>query len=141
MPRTTAVLGIVMLLAPLGCATTVQAGLANAPALGTSPVADASVRDVVANGRDSCERALGQGPLWHQLPPCPGVERPAVPTFAVRAPGTKGVVMPWVEHYYSHWPCSSWETGTDRMSFAGLASPARVSSDRPLSALTCNKPL
>jgi hypothetical protein len=140
MPRTTVVLAIALSLAPLGCATTVQPGLANAPAFSTTPVADANVRDVIANGRDSCERGLGQGPLWHQLPPCPAVERPAVPILANRVPPTKGVVMPWVEHYYSRWPCSSWENGSDRMTLVGLASP-RVSSDRPLSALTCNKPL
>ena len=141
MPRTAALLGMLMSLAPLACTIAVQPGLANAPALGTRPVADFGVHDVVANGRDSCGRALGPGPLRYQVPPCPGVERPrADSSIASRAPGTKAIVMPWVEHYYSPWPCTSRENEADRMTLARLASP-RVASDRPSSGLTCAWPL
>jgi hypothetical protein len=56
MPRTVPLLGILMSLVPLACATTIYPGLANVPALGAGPVVDPSVHDVVANGGDSCER-------------------------------------------------------------------------------------
>jgi hypothetical protein len=143
MPRTAALLGMLMSLGPLACATTVYPGLANVPALGTGPAADASVHDVVANGRDSCERGLGPGPLRYQIPPCPGVERPAAgPTVvANRAPSAKGIVMPWVEHYYSRWPCSSRENEADRMTLARLASPYAASDRNKLSRLNCAMPL
>jgi hypothetical protein len=139
MPRTAAMVGILMSLAPLSCATTV--GLANAPALGASPRADAGVHDVVANGRDSCERGLGPGPLRYQVPPCPGVERPAADrTVTNPAPSAKGIVTPWVEHYYSPWPCSSQENDSDRMTLARLASP-HAAPDRASTGLTCAWPL
>ena len=77
MSRSTALLGMLMSLAPLACATTVRPGLANVPALGSSLIADASVHDVVANGRDSCEQGLRPGPLRYQVPPCPGLVRGA----------------------------------------------------------------
>jgi hypothetical protein len=53
-----------------GCGGVVQAGLANAPALGGSP--ETQVHDVVANGRDACERAMfPQGNVLRgQAPPC-----------------------------------------------------------------------
>jgi hypothetical protein len=54
-----------------GCAPSVQPGLANAVWLGgASP--ETRVHDVVANGRDACERsAFPQGGiLWGQIPPC-----------------------------------------------------------------------
>jgi hypothetical protein len=141
MPRATALFGLLMPLATLACATTVHPGLANVPAIATSPVADAGVHDVVANGRDSCERRFGPGPLRYQVPPCPGAERPAAdPTVAKRVPSAKGVVMPWVEHYYSPWPCASWELEADRTRLARLTSPY-VASDFAFSGLTCAWPL
>jgi hypothetical protein len=139
MPRTAAMLGILISLAPLSCETTV--GLANAPGLGNSPLADAAVHDVVANGRDSCERGLRPGLLRYQVPRCPGVERSAAnATVANRAPSPKGIVMPWVEHYYSGWPCSSRENDADRMAFARLA-PPHAASDHAMRRLTCAWPL
>jgi hypothetical protein len=142
MPRTAALFGMLMSLAPVACAGTVYPGLANASALGTSPTADVSVHDVVENGRDSCERGLGSGPLRYQIPSCPGVERRAAdPTVvANRAPSAKGIVMPWVEHYYSRWPCSSREDEADRVALARLASPY-AASDLKLSRLICTMPL
>ena len=141
MPRTAALLDMLMSLAPLACTITVHPGLANAPALGTNPVADVGVHDVVANGRDSCGRALGPGPLRYQVPPCPDVERPrADSSVASRVPSAKGIVMPWVEQYYSPWPCSSRGNEADRMTLARLASPLLV-SDRGSSGLTCAWPL
>jgi len=97
MHRVAALIGVLVSLTPVACATTVQPGLANAAALSTSPVTDASVHDVIANGRDSCQRGLGAGPLRHQFPPCPEVARPgpAPAPFVIRvAPPEKGFVMP-----------------------------------------------
>jgi hypothetical protein len=137
MPRTAALLGILMFLGPLACASTVHPGLANAPALGSNPPVDATVHDVVANGRDSCERKLGPGPLRDEVPPCPGVERPASPPIVVASPALsgKGIVMPWVEHYYSRGPCVSSEDEADRMTLA--RQPPYTASSRSLGGLTC----
>jgi hypothetical protein len=140
MPRAVALLGMLLSLAPFGCATTVRPGLANAPALSTSPVADDSVHDVVANGWDSCELGLGAGPLRQQSPPCPGVEPPAPTPVVIRvAPPEKGFVMPWVEHFYARWPCSSPENEANRLTLARPESPY-TASDRGLS-LSCAGPL
>ena len=136
MPRTAALFAMLMSFAPLACATTVHPGLANAPALGGSPVADVTVHDVVANGRDSCERKLGPGPLRYEVPSCPPVERPVLPTIVVNpASSEKGIVMPWVEHYYSRAPCSWSDTEADRMTLV-RQQPYAV-SDRPLGGLAC----
>jgi hypothetical protein len=144
MPRTAPLLGMVMSWAPLACAATIHPGLANVPALGTRPIADASVHDVVANGRDSCERGLGPGPLRYQLPPCRSVERLVVDSnVANSAPSAKGIVMPWVDHYYSRWPCASSKDEAGRMTLAHLAlGPSYAASDGMLgSAKTCAGPL
>jgi len=140
MPRAVARLGILGSLALFGCATTVRPGLANVPALSTSPVADDRVHDVIANGWDSCELGLGAGPLRHQFPPCPGVEPPAPTPVVVRvAPPGKGLVLPWVEHFYARWPCSSPENEANRVRLARPESP-HTASDRGLS-LSCAEPL
>jgi hypothetical protein len=144
MARTAALFGMLTSLAPLAplaCATTVQPGLANVPATAIRPATDPGVQDLVANGRDSCERRLGPGPLRYQVPPCPGAERSAAdPAVANQAPSANGIVMPWVEHDYAPWPCASWEGGAKRTKLARLASPY-VGSDLALSGLTCVWPL
>jgi hypothetical protein len=58
-----------------GCGGVVQAGLANAPALGGS--SETRVHDVVANGHDACERAMfPQGEVLRgQVPSCTPSER------------------------------------------------------------------
>jgi hypothetical protein len=140
LPPTLAVLATLVSLAPLGCATTVQPGLANAPSLSTTPVADANVHDVVANGPDSCEGRLGPGPLRYQFPPCPGVERRALPPAAVGvASPEKGIVLPWEEHHDSRPPCSFSENDAKRVT---LGNPGALysASDRGL-ILTCVGPL
>jgi hypothetical protein len=141
MHRTTAILEVMMSMAPLSCATTVHPGLVNVPALGTSAIADASVHDVVANGRDSCERGLGPGPLRYQLPQCSGVERPAVGSNVANfAPRAEGIVAPWVDHYYSRWPCSS-SRNEGRMTLAHLGPSFAASESVLTSAQTCAGPL
>jgi len=61
-----------------GCASTCQPGLANATALGgTSP--ETRVHDVVANGRDACERnAFPQGSVLRGKSPKCGSDEPVV---------------------------------------------------------------
>jgi hypothetical protein len=136
MARTAALLAMLMSLAPLGCATTVRAGLANAPALGGTPVADATVHDVVANGRDSCERKLGPGPLRYEVPPCPAVEQTAPSRRPVEPVSSeKGIVTPWVDHYYSRAACSSSDGDGDLVTLARQVPYAPPG--RPLSGLTC----
>ena len=91
-----------------GCGSSVQPGLANAPALGKVPSADERVTDVVANGHDACERSLGPGPLRNQVPPCPTVvERaPAAARVSQRSSGaTDAGADQWLEHYWKGWPC------------------------------------
>lgn len=96
----------VLVLAVVGCGSSVQPGLANAPALGKVPSADERVTDAVANGHDACERALGPGPLRHQLPPCPMVEQaPAMKLSFHAFQASDGGVDEWVEHYWKGWPC------------------------------------
>lgn len=98
----------VLVLAVVGCGSSVQPGLANAPALGKMPSADERVTDLVANGHDACERNVGPGPLRYQVPPCPTVveQAPAV-SIAVRTPSqpADAGVDEWVEHYWQGWPC------------------------------------
>lgn len=55
----------------VGCSSTIQVGLANAPVLGGA-TPDSHVRDVVANGRDACERSTFSrgGVLRGQIPAC-----------------------------------------------------------------------
>jgi hypothetical protein len=140
MPRVTA-FGVLLLAMPLGCATTVRPGLANVPALSSGTVANADVHDVIANGRDACEGGLGPGPLRDQIPACPGVERPAAPPVVLHvAPPPQRSVMPWVEHFYSRWPCFSSETDANRLTLGNPPSQLLVSSNRGLS-LSCAGPL
>jgi hypothetical protein len=55
----------------VGCTSSVQVGLANAPVLGGATV-ETRVHDVIANGRDSCERStFPQGDVLRgHIPPC-----------------------------------------------------------------------
>ena len=141
MPRAPALVAMLMSVMPLACATTVQPGLANAPAPSTNAIAPADVHDVIANGRDACERGLGAGPLRYQIPACPGVERPGAPPVVLRvASPAQRSVMPSVRHFYSRLPCASLETEAIRLTLANPASHFAVSSDLGLS-LSCADPL
>lgn len=76
---------VVLFGATVGC-TRVHAGLANVPAVpGGSP--ETRVHDVIANGRDGCERWMFPqgGALRGQIPPCGG-ETTSPPKLAVRVP-------------------------------------------------------
>jgi hypothetical protein len=56
----------------VGCSSSVQVGLANAPLLANGGTPETRVHDVIANGNDSCERS-GFPPgevLKGHIPPC-----------------------------------------------------------------------
>jgi hypothetical protein len=97
-------------LAAMGCGTTFQPGLANAPALGGTPVADTRVHDVIANGPDSCGRLLepDPGPLRHRLLPC---RREPVQTagtaFVPLGAHDDEAGLHWLERHYSRWTCDA----------------------------------
>ena len=133
-PPTAALLGILVCSGPLGCATTVQPGLANALALPGSAVVDPSVNDVVANGRDACEGGLGSGPVRYRIPACLKVERYATPhaVFSV-APPADGV-----EPDPPRWPCSFSENQAQWMTLVNP--PVHHSALDFGLALTCASP-
>src|ERR1700689_1392586 len=119
MPRMVALIGVLMSLAPLGCATVFRPGLANAPQLSGSPIVDVRVHDAVANGRDSCERRPGAGPLRNEVPACavatpPGLH-PSVVTGAGSESPAKGDPMPWVKPYSDRGSCPSWDNRMGRL--------------------------
>jgi hypothetical protein len=110
----------------MGCAPAVQApvvqvpvlqvGLANAPALGGTPIADTRVHDVISNGPDSCGRRLdpNAGPLRYRLPPCASESVSATVSTPVSTRAVAPVAwvgqddatsQEWMEHYHFGWPC------------------------------------
>jgi hypothetical protein len=126
----------------LGCgsslhdAAALQVGLANAPNLGGSPAAEGrangtvagGVTDVVANGNDSCGRYAEHGVLRNQFPPCPSW-LPPHPAATVAPPVheevSRGLVQPWVNHFYTGWPCPD-ATASSRKPHAWSALDATV---------------
>lgn len=102
----------------MGCGAlgTTQVGLANAPGLGGAAHLETNregLTDVIANGRESCARTadgtgIGDGPLRHRVPPCETETRP-VPSSDLAPPwivdGGQSLVLPWLEHFYTGWPC------------------------------------
>jgi hypothetical protein len=77
---------------PLLAGCSLQFGLANAPVLINGGTAETHVHDVVANGRDACERSwFPPGEVLRgQIPPCVKKERlRAVPTFVPPALGVR----------------------------------------------------
>ena len=90
-----------------GCAPSLQPGLANAPRLGGTQLADERVSDVISNGNDSCARNVGPGPLRGRVPPCPTTHptRWAVAPSSSATGAGESLVVPWVDHFYSGWPC------------------------------------
>jgi hypothetical protein len=99
-------LAVLSIVVSTGCATSVEAGLANAPRLGGGGLADERVRDVIANGGDSCGRYAEHGPLRGSA--CPAGPHPVAATMPLSAAGGakgQGVVVPWLKHFYVGWPC------------------------------------
>ncbi len=99
----TLVVGVVLLGAPCGCASSVQLGLANAPSLGHEPV-ETRVHDVIANGHDACERSMFPegGVLRGQFPSCVTSQTlTSVPVFvaAASARSSSRIAGRWVSSY------------------------------------------
>jgi hypothetical protein len=90
-----------------GCAPSARPGLANAPRLGGSAVADERVHDVVSNGDDACGIYAEHGVLRGRIPPCPSVAHPIAATWLAPSAAAKddSLVLPWLEHFYAGWPC------------------------------------
>jgi hypothetical protein len=111
-----ALIGFLMSLLPLGCATVFRPGLANAPQLNGSPMVDPRVHDAIANGRDSCERRLGAGPLRNEQPACvaslPPVSNPPVMRGE---PPVETLPVPWVKPYSDRGSCPSWDNRMGRI--------------------------
>src|SRR5580692_7512612 len=122
MPRTVALIGVLMSLGPLGCATAFRPGLANAPQLSGSPIVDVRVHDAIANGGDSCERRLGAGPLRNEVPACavatPTVSSPSVVAAAVEGSPANVAPVPWVKPYSDRGSCPSWDNRMGRLTLA-----------------------
>jgi hypothetical protein len=118
--------------AMVGCASSsvsVRPGLANAPRLGSTGLADERITDVVSNGDDGCIRHAEHGALRNRLPPCPGAGRPVFATEwpVARAPGSESLVLPWVRHFYSPWPCVT-PAPSDSKTVAWTVAPAPTAS-------------
>jgi len=116
--------------ATIGCTSAVQPGLANAPALGGTPVADVRVHDLIANGQDSCGRTFrpDPGPLRYRVPPCTHPRAPVTSQAfsTARTRRDDGAVL-WMEHYYSGWPCdTNHEAATRQRRFAPRLSAEAV---------------
>jgi hypothetical protein len=81
----------------VGCSPSLQVGLANAPALGRD-TPETRVHDVIANGRDSCERSgFPQGEVLRgHVPPCDAEKTfSPVPMFVQEPPPRSTSVTPW----------------------------------------------
>jgi hypothetical protein len=100
---------LVLSLALLGCGTTVQPGLANAPALGGTTLVSGRGYDAIANGPDSCGRAEFQGsPAPNHWPACSRETGRAVSWAELvprRGMRDDGEDQRWMEHYHFGWPC------------------------------------
>jgi hypothetical protein len=123
MPRTAALIGVFMSLVPLGCGTAFRPGLANAPQLSGSPIVDVRVHDAIANGRDSCERRLGPGPLRNEVPACavatPPVSNPSVGLGALNESPAEAAAPIWrVKPYSDRGSCPSWDNRMGRLTMA-----------------------
>jgi hypothetical protein len=115
-----------------GCSPAVQAGLANAPRLGGTAVADTRVNDVISNGDDACGRHGETGPLRGRIPPCPGAVHPVVSTWLAPTPSGRSdsLVLPWLEHFYAGWPCprsAAFSAAVETRSLAAWAAPTVMS--------------
>jgi hypothetical protein len=117
----------------LGCASTpvVTPGLASAPPLGGTGLADERPHDVVANGHESCEAVTGRSPLRGHLPPCPNATHPIVSVSLPPEPiegAHESLVLPWLEHFYVGWPCPHPAPASETKAIAWSPAPPAPSS-------------
>jgi hypothetical protein len=120
----------------IGCGTTVQVGLANAPLLINGGTPENRVHDVIANGHDACERsAFPPGEVLRgQIPPCNPTERLAAAPAFLSAPPPPPPSTPLSSRYTLDM-CPSAGPG-----FTGTENGMRPTSVSPSSSeLVCNE--
>jgi hypothetical protein len=91
-----------------GCVHSVQPGLANAPWIGSTALADEDgIHDVIANGDEGCGRFGEHGPLRNRIPVCATGSRRAIaaPSLAPPTAPANGLVVPWLYRHYVEWLC------------------------------------
>jgi hypothetical protein len=128
-------------IAGCGASSPLQAGLANAPRLGGTQLADERVSDVISNGNDSCARSAGPGPLRGRVPPCPTTHPTRwgnIPPSSATGAG-ESLVIPWVEHFYSGWPCPHGAVASTTAATSLKPAPAWLAPPRDPAA-TCLLP-
>ena len=87
----------------------------------------------IANGADACGLHGERSVLRGHVPPCLStVRNAAVVSVAPRSATDDSLVEPWVEHFYSGWPCPRAPAGRKRLGWPG---PPRRPRARP--AATC----
>ncbi len=104
-------------------ACSVQPGLANAPRLGGTTVADPRIHDAIANGPDSCGRTTDPGILPNRILPCPASSQPRSLPPPAHSPGSEPNFTPWLEHFYSNctWPAQASRANRSAASPTALA--------------------
>jgi hypothetical protein len=119
----------------VGCSSTVQVGLANAPLLINGATPETRVHDVIANGHDACERD-GFPPgevLKGHVPPCIKKEKlAAAPDFLWNPPPAST----WISPRYPLGVCPSPGPGLSRAE-TGIAATSLGASS---AELACNDP-
>ena len=119
----------------VGCTSTVQVGLANAPLLINGGTPETRVHDGIANGQDACERS-GFAPgevLKGHIPPCIKKERlAAAPNLLWNPPPT---ASKWISPRYPFGMCASPGPGLSR----GETGIAATSLSASSAELACNE--
>jgi hypothetical protein len=107
MPRVSGLCVAVLWAWSLGCASAVQPGLANAPALGGARVVDPRVHDAIANGPDSCGGRLdpAASSLRNRFPPCAPLSSPTKSAAFVPQASRGDAFVPPADRYNAGWPC------------------------------------
>jgi hypothetical protein len=92
MDRILALRALVVFSFALACGCTVQMGLANAPRLGETTLADSRVHDAIANGPDSCGRKLDPSlATTHPLAASNAAWGYGATALAIQCPGMAGL--------------------------------------------------
>ena len=116
-----------------GCGPTVQAGLANAPWLG-GDTPETRVHDVIANGRDACERSsFPQGDVLRgHFPPCSSEKARAIRRDFF-SQGVQPPSSPWLPPWYPTGVCPKrgrgFQASETTLALSSPTSPERLACD------------
>ncbi len=113
-----------------GCSSSVRVGLTNAPVLG-GLTADARVHDVIANGPDSCDRALLQKQEVFRLQSSACGARRSVTAVAPLRVSPPASASASTSPLYSLGLCSSAGPGLEKRPETGFATIALSTSSTP----------